>query len=186
MKKLIYCISLLLVIGISSCSDTTSYAELLDDENFNVNRFLADQRVIASIPADTVFEVGPDAPYYQMDDEGNIYMQVLNAGSGPMATDNQLIYFRFTRYNIAYYGTDNWDVTEGNETTMEYGSTSFRFGNYSLESSYQWGTAIQLPLSYLPLNCEVNLVVKSQYGWTEEISYVNPFLYHLRYYKSQI
>ena len=34
--------------------------------------------------------------------------------------------------------------------------------------------------------CEVNLIVKSQFGWTSEISYVQPFLYHIRYFHSQI
>lgn len=48
---------------LSSCEDGKSYADMLTDEEHAVNRFLADQRVSNEIPADTVFEVGPDAPY---------------------------------------------------------------------------------------------------------------------------
>ena len=65
---------------LSGCDDKKSYAELLTDENQAVNVFLSNQNVITSIPADSVFEAGPDAPYYQLDDEGNLYMQVLDAG----------------------------------------------------------------------------------------------------------
>ena len=69
---------------------------------------------------------------------------------------------------------------------MSQAATSFRYQNYTLPSSSQWGSGIQLPLEFLPLGCEVNLVIKSQYGWTSEISNVQPFLYHIRYYKSMI
>lgn len=43
-----------------------------------------------------------------------------------------------------------------------------------------------MPLNFLKLGCDVNLIVKSQYGWTSEVSYVIPYLYRIRYYKSQI
>jgi hypothetical protein len=72
---------------------------------------------------------------------------------------------------------------EGNDTDMSYLNAWFRMNNLQLESSYQWGSGIQLPLSYLPVDCEVNLVIKSQYGWYSETSYVIPYLYHVRYYR---
>lgn len=62
----------------------------------------------------------------------------------------------------------------------------FRFGNYSLQSSAQYGSGIQLPLSYLGIDCEVNIVIKSQYGFTSEMTNVVPYLYNVRYFKSQI
>ena len=39
---------------------------------------------------------------------------------------------------------------------------------------------------YLGVECEVNLIIKSQFGFTNEISYVLPFFYHVRYFHSQI
>lgn len=42
-------------IAMSSCSHTKSYAELLNDETKYINAYLADQRVIGSVPADSVF-----------------------------------------------------------------------------------------------------------------------------------
>lgn len=170
-----------------SCDDTESYADLLKDENKAVNNFLSDQKVINEIPTDSIFEYGVDAPYYKMDDDGNIYMQVIKLGSKDnMAKNDQLIYFRFTRYDLFSYSNGVLPEGWGNANDFDYKNTEFRFGNYSLPSSSQWGTAIQLPLYYLGIDCEVNLVIKSQYGYTDEISNVVPFMYNVRYFKSQI
>lgn len=165
-----------------SCSDNKSYAELLEVENKAVNRFLADQRVIGYQEDFTDFEVGADAPFYQIDKEGNLYMQVIKLGEYEKPEDNQLVYFRFTRYNLSYYTTGGEMEGEGNSESIEYGDQSFRMNNTTLESTTQWGSGIQHPLTLIPLGSEIKLVVKSQYGWTAEIAYVQPFLYHLRYY----
>lgn len=179
----------LAVATLPSCESGRSYAELLQDENQAVNSFLVDQRVADAIPADSIFEIGPDAPYYPLDDEGNVYMQVLNPGSGEKVTENQMIYFRFTRYNLSRYaiGMDVTDLpSEGNNDNMTESPTSFRYQDFSIPSSAQWGSGIQMPLSFLRLGCDVNLIIKSQYGWQSEISYVQPYLYRVRYFKSQI
>lgn len=178
---------LMFVVSICSCDDNKSYADLLEDETKAVNNFLADQEVIDEIPADSNFVVGINAPYYKMDEEGDVYMQVINRGDiNDKAEENQLIYFRFMRYNLNYYVSGLEMIGEGNAEDMEYLPTSFRFGNYTLQSSSQYGSGIQLPLYYLGIGCEVNLVVKSQLGFTNEISNVIPYLYNIRYFKSQI
>lgn len=169
-----------------SCSDNKSYAELLEVENKAVNRFLADQRVIGYQEDFTDFEVGANAPFYQIDKEGNLYMQVIKLGEYEKPEDNQLVYFRFTRYNLSYYTTGGEMEGEGNSESIEYGDQSFRMNNTTLESTTQWGPGIQYPLTLIPLGSEIKLVVKSQYGWTAEIAYVQPFLYHLRYYPGKI
>ena len=186
-KIAFFVVAAIAVISMQSCEKTRSYSELLNDENMAVNRFLADQWVIATIPADSVFEVGPEAPYYQLDADGNIYMQVLDAGSGEKVEEEDQVYFRFTRYNLSNYKGDlNALYKEGNQEDLTQSPTSFRYGNYTLPSSSQWGSGIQLPLAFLPLNSHVNLVIKSQFGWTKEVSYVIPYLYNIRYYPSQI
>lgn len=175
-------------LTMTSCSDGKSYADLLSDETKAVNYFLANQRVINEIPADSIFETGEDAPYYRMDEDGQIYMQVVKAGSADnKAFSDQMIYFRFMRYDLAYYHQyGEWPEGEGNAADMEYNPMYFRFGNYSLQSSAQYGSGIQLPLSYLGIDCEVNIVIKSQYGFTSEMTNVVPYLYNVRYFKSQI
>ena len=179
--------SVMLVGAMASCNDGKTYAELLQDEDHYVNNFLADQEVINYIPEDTVFITGPDAPYYRLDDEGQLYMQVVDPGTpGNMVTDNELIYFRYTRYPLAYYADGELQYGGGNEDDMGQSNTSFRYGNTSLQSSTQWGSGIQAPLAYLPVDCQVNLVVKSQFGFTKELAEVQPYLFSLRYFKPQI
>lgn len=186
--KISVMLAALVAIAFTSCEKSRSYAELLQTENMAVNRFLADQKVVAEIPSDSVFEIGPDAPYYQIDPEGNVYMQVLAAGSGPDIETDQLVYFRFMRYNLSLYSGNLKDLPgEGNEDDLTKSPTSFRYQNFTLPSSSEWGSGIQLPLTFLKkLNCELNIVVKSQYGWQSEISYVQPFLIHVRYYPARI
>lgn len=172
---------------VSSCDDSTSYADLLNDETKSVNSYLANNRVVNSVPADSVFEEGPDAPFYRMDEDGMVYMQVLKSGNlEDKAEPDQLIFFRFTRSNLNYWAKTGDFLSEGNANDFEYNATSFRFGNYTLASSSQYGAGIQLPLGYLGIDCEVNLVIKSQYGFQSEIANVIPYLYNVRYFKSQI
>lgn len=178
-----------LLLATAACNDGKSYAEQLTTENKSVNLFLANHKVIDHIPADSVFEVGSDAPYYALDNEGNIYMQVLNVGDGERPYDGQKVYFRYMRYPLTAYPSDgvmessDWN---GNANNVITEPTFFKFDDYSDYNSSQYGTGIQQPLHYLNLNCEVNLVVKSQYGFTGETSYVIPFLYNIRYFKSQL
>lgn len=170
----------------TSCDDDKTYAELLTDENKYVNAFLADQHVINHIPADTVFETGPNAPYYRLDDDGNMYMQVIDSGTpGDTATYNELIYFRYTRYPLVTYKDGEFTASEGNDQVLN-GNYSFRFGNYDLASSYSYGSGIQTPLLYLPVDAIVNIIIKSQYGFPGEMSNVQPYLFSIRYYRPKI
>ncbi len=184
-KKLLYAVAAIAGLSLTtvSCDDDKSYTELLQEESFAVNRFLADQKVVGQIPKDSVFEVGPNAPYYQMDDEGNIFMQVLSKGTGQKVKAGQSVSCRFKRSNLIYYttekGLDNW---QGNEDDLSQDDMIFRYGDFSTMSSAAWGSGIQVPLAFLNLGCEVNLVLKSQYGWSSELSYVQPYFYHVRYF----
>ena len=75
-----------LVLLTASCDDSKSYAELLSDERKATNAYLATQKVINEIPADTVFEEGENAPFYRIDEEGNVYMQVISSGTTAQKT----------------------------------------------------------------------------------------------------
>ena len=191
MKKILHNLALALLLtasaaAVSSCGDDRSYAKLLNTENANVNRFLADQHVINEVPADSVFEYGTDAPYYRLDEDGMLYMQVIDPGTpGNRVKDDEQIYFRFTRYNIASYDNGEFSVSEGNDDVLN-GNLSFRYNNYQIASSYDFGPGIQKPLSYLPVDCVVNIVIKSQWGMPGEMSYVTPYLYNIRYFRPKI
>lgn len=197
MKNLLkLALAVALIASFASCNDSKTYAELLESEDHYVNDFLADQMVINSIPEDSIFEYGVDAPYYRIDEDGNLYMQVIDPGTpGNMVKDDELIYFRYTRCSLAfYYHLDEFDSVSdwfnyyggGNDDDMNQASTAFRYGNSSLQSSTQYGSGIQRPLAFLPVDCQVNLVIKSQYGFTSEMAEVKPYLFRLRYYRPKI
>lgn len=182
-------IVLLALAALSSCNNDQSYADRLNEERNAVNAYLANHRVVMSVPEDSTFEVGENAPFYRLDPDGNIYMQVLNAGDRrhDKASVGEPIYFRYSRYNLSmWYAQGTWSVYSGNEDTMDAKACSFNYSDYTLPSSSQWGYGLQYPLLYLGVECEVNLIIKSQFGFTSEISYVMPFYYHVRYYHSQI
>ena len=172
--------------GVISCDDSKSYAELLTDEAHAINLFLADHNVILNLPENDEFITGPDAPYYRLDAEGNVYMQIVNIGDKEMmAKDDELIYFRFTRYNLNNYDPADQNLGEGwgNSDDLSMGSASFRFGNYTLSTSAQWGSGLQMPLYYVGMESEVNLIIRSQYGLSSEISQVIPYVYNVRDFK---
>lgn len=169
-----------------SCNDGKSYAELLDEETAAINRYLADQRVIGHVPADSIFEVGENAPFYKMDEDGNVYMRVIETGDmNNRAEYDDVIGFFFTRYDLDEYVNGTLPPGSGNANDLMY-SLSFRYKNYNSSGSSEWGSGIQLPLNYLGNGCNVDLVIRSQYGPSSEISTVVPFLYNVRYYKTQL
>ncbi|MGM9842960.1 MAG: DUF4827 family protein, partial [Muribaculaceae bacterium] len=98
-KNVLYLIILSVAVLATSCDDTKSYSELLDEETKHVNAYLANQVLINEIPADSIFEAGVDAPYYRIDNEGNVYMQVVKYGTQGDVKDDQQVYFRYTRYD---------------------------------------------------------------------------------------
>lgn len=171
----------------ASCSDDKSYADLLDMETKYINAYLANQRVVGDVPPDSVFETGPDAPFYRMDQDGNVYMRVVTPGTpGNKAKEGDLIYFRTMRYALNQYKDGVLPEGDGNAEDMNIGDYNFRFMNYELSSSAQWGQGIQTPLYYLPVDAVVQLVIRSQWGLTSEISNVIPYLYTVRYYRSKV
>lgn len=181
------------MLSIASCSDGISYADLLKDERKACNDFLSNYEVINEVPADTVFETGEDAPFYKIDPDGNVYMQVIIAGDlKNRPEDNQPIYFRFMRLDLNYLYTDGEEYWEGNAENMLADPTFFLYNNFTLSSSAYYGYGLQLPLKYVGLGGDgvnpttINVLIKSQYGFSDEISEVVPYMYKVTYYPNMI
>lgn len=173
--------------GLSSCKDDTSYADMLKDEEKACNWYLAQQIVENDIPEDGNFITGEDAPFYRIDEDGYIYMQVVKLDKTEMAQKDDIVYFRFARRNILslYNGVDA--PVEGNASNLvsSFGSTNFIYKNLLLESSYQWGSGIQEPLKYVGYDSEVNLVMRAFYGFYNEQSLCQPYIMNVKYFKPE-
>lgn len=177
------------VMIFTSCEDGKSYSELLDDEERAVNWYLARNRVVTGVPADSIFIEGEDAPFYRINSDGSVYMRVINKGDmqrRPKKGD--VVYFRFMRYNILNMYDGSPTAGEGNADDLNAfpSGMSFVYGNATLETTTQYGNGIQAPLKFLGYNCEVDLIVKSTEGFTAEISNCTPYLYrNMKYFKAE-
>lgn len=178
---------MLVATGFSSCKEGESYSDLLDDERKAVNWYLAQHRVVPYIPEDSVFEVGPDAPFYRMDSDGSVYMRVLNAGDMEnRPVSGQTVYIRFTRQNIKYLYEGINGTPDSNANDMTTATVSLIYGNNVLTSTTKYGEGLQVPLDFLGYNCEVDLIVKSMLGASGDISQCIPYIYtNTKYFKAE-
>lgn len=188
--KYSFSILLMLILFFASCSKTESYSDLLKKEQKASNWFLAQQRVCNEIPSDSAFIEGPNAPFYKMDDDGYVYMQVIKTGNREIPKTGATVYFTYTRWNIeSMYTQNSTDIaaTDGNQDNFitSIGDTYFIYNNYSVNSSSTFGSGMQLPLSYLGYNSEVNIVLKSYYGFSSDNTTCIPYLVNVRYFKAE-
>lgn len=184
-KHIIPIVPLLLISP--GCEKSQSYSELLRDEERAVNWYLASRNVSLDLPEDaheiiTCEMAGEDAPFYKLDADGYVYMQVVSADFDDLVDEGDLVYFRFSRENISYMFEGIEAAPSGNSDYLSYGSTSFVYKNTTLQSTTSWGTGIQMPLKYVGYNSEVNLVLRSYYGFYDEQSTCVPYLINLRYF----
>lgn len=182
----IFAFAMLLTAG-TSCEDTKSYSDMLRTEEVAVNWYLAQQKVVPYVPEDSVFEVGPEAPFYRMDRDGSVYMRVVNTGDmNNRPKKGQTVYFRFSRDNIIELSNGREESSGGLDDSMQYPSWSLIYGNTTLPSTTYYGTGLQVPLGYLGYNCEVDLIVKSISGMSGDIGECIPYLYRgLKYFKAE-
>lgn len=186
MKYLYTGILAIFLLIMVSCEKGESYADLLKKEEKAVNWYLSGESVEIEIPSDSVFITGLDAPFYKMNEEGTIYMRVVDTGDlDDKPTNGDRVYFRYSRMNLRNFYEADLEQWFGNasDLTPSTQSTSFILGNYTLQSSYQYGNGIQLPMTYLGYNSRVQLVLKAQAGFYAEQSQCLPFVYDIRYFK---
>lgn len=178
------------MLATTSCSESESYSELLRDEEKAVNWYLAEKNIELVLPDDpkqmkTVESMGEDAPFYKLDADGYVYMQVVSANFDDMVEEGDLVYFRFNRQNISYLYEGVEAPISGNGDYLANGATSFIYKNTYLSSTTTWGDGIQMPLKYLGYNSEVNLVLRSYYGFADEQSSCIPYAINLKYFKAE-
>ncbi len=186
-NSFLFAVAMMLLASLISCDKSESYSDLLKAEEKSVNWFLAQHRVETSFPTDGSYEVGNDAPFYRMDDDGYLYLQVINAGDledQPKVGDR--VYFRYNRKNIKQMYEGSNPPWMGNmDNLSSSGFTSFFKGNTVYPSSAQFGSGIQVPMDYLGYYSEVNLVLRSYYGFPDDQSSCIPYIINIKYYKPE-
>lgn len=185
--KLLIALSSIFLLA-AACDKTESYSELLKDEEKAVNWFLANRNVEPAFPEDSIsFKTGENAPFYKMDTDGNIYMQVVRKGDGGKVDKGDLVYFRYMRSNIKYMYEGISVTPVGNADNLSSGSnsTAFVFGVYNIDAYSDYGRGIQKPLEFLGYDSEVNLVLKSYYGFLSDQSSCTPYLINIRYFNAE-
>lgn len=157
--------------------------DLRNRENRAIKKYISQFRVIDAVPDVKDIQTGSDAPYYELDVDGKIYMQVLKIGNGSVPEYGDKIYFRFDRYNLIYFlEHGHLGDPSGNISDISLSATSFILNDVDS----QWGSAIQMPMLLgLPLGSEVYLVVASDLGFTNEIANITPFLYKVMYLRDE-
>lgn len=169
--------------SITITQNPSTSEDLRNRENRAINKYISQFRVIDAVPDIKDMQTGSDAPYYKLDVDGKVYMQVLQKGNGSVPEYGDKIYFRFDRYNLIYF-LENGYLGDpfGNISDISSSATSFILN----DEDSQWGSAIQMPLLLgLPLGSEVNLVVASDLGFTNEIANITPFLYKVMYLRNE-
>lgn len=169
--------------SITITQNPSTSEDLRNCENRAINKYISQFRVIDAVPDIKDIQTGSDAPYYKLDVDGKVYMQVLQKGNGSVPEYGDKIYFRFDRYNLIYF-LENGYLGDpfGNISDISSSATSFILN----DEDSQWGSAIQMPLLLgLPLGSEVNLVVASDLGFTNEIANITPFLYKVMYLRNE-
>ena len=69
---------------------------------------------------------------------------------------------------------------------MSFSSPSFKFSNEEANYDYtKYGYGVVLPLVFVGIDSEINLLIKSRKGPYSEIADVVPYLYNIRYFKSK-
>lgn len=173
-----------ILMGATGCNKSESYSDMLKSEEKAVNWYLSNHRVSNSFPADGNFEYGPNAPYYRMDSDGNLYMQVLEKGdaSEPVKYGDK-VYFLYSRQNIRNLWELGASQEDSNEQTGTLSDYFFYYGDTTSKNGAFFGQGIQVPLQYLPYHSEVNLVLKSGMGFKVDQSECVPYIINVKYWK---
>lgn len=170
----------------AGCSKSESYSDMLRNEEKAVNWYLSNHKVCTELPEDGNFETGTDAPYYKMDEDGFVYMQVLSKGNeGQKVEEGDKVYFMYSRRNIR----NLWELgaadTDSNQQTGTLSDYYFIFGDTSSTNGALFGQGLQEPLKYLNYHSEVNLVLKSNKGFSIDQSECVPYALNVKYLKPE-
>ncbi|NDV66968.1 DUF4827 domain-containing protein [Bacteroides sp. 224] len=211
MKKLLFLFFSLLALGAAfqACSDSKTYAEMLEDERNAINKFIREHNInIISqeeFEKDTITDVSKNE--YVLLSNG-VYMQIVDRGTGDTLKSRDEVLVRFIEYDIMESDTtyaSNYNVDSSVDAFFYTFNSSTSYGQFAtdtsggIESRLAWFyynyyniSASNLssvpagwlaPLRYIKDRAHVKLIVPSKMGHYYGQQYVYPYFYDIRKYQ---
>ncbi len=211
-KLLISCLSFLLAGALfQACDDSKTYAEMLQDEEDAVNKFIRDEGI--QVISQDEFERNDTVTNLDRNEfvslSDGVYMQIVDRGSEDLNDtfkDGDEICVRFEERNLLENEITCFNVfLDGYEDANQYYMDPAVF-RYTLESTYAYGTFIQqayawsiahssstevpsgwlLALPFVRDNAHVRLIVPSRMGISESQNSVIPYYYDIRKFSKAV
>jgi hypothetical protein len=171
MKKISYLFLLIFLISLlaSSCSNTKTYAQSLDDEQTLITAYIKRNnfQIVTTFPTDLVWVKNGNDIYYKA--PSGLYFHMINPGNLSSKDTIQLNNTVVPRYKE--FTLDIVSDTISNWNTIDYPYPSnFTYGD--LTQSYK---AFNEAVSYMKrIDSEAKLIVPSQIGFSADMNSVIP------------
>ena len=180
MKRISYLFFLVLLASLlaSSCSNTKTYAQLLDDEQTLITSYIQRNniQVVSTYPKDSIWKNKNGQDIYYKSSSG-LYFHMINRGdltSNDTLEVNNTVVPRYKQYtlNAVSDTTSNWN-------TIDYPFPSnFIYGDQTGTNSCK---GFQEAVSYMKrIDSEANLIIPSQIGFTADLNSVTPMGYDIK------
>lgn len=206
MKKLFFVFISFLVVGalFQACSDSKTYAEMLEDERNAINDYIKLHNIkvisVEEFEKDTITRCYPAYPSeneYVLFSNG-VYMQIVSRGEGDTIKNRDEVLVRFLEYDImagdtTYASNYNQDGRVDSFYYTEDGSSAggklvdswlaYVYSTYYSSNNTTVPAGWLVPIRYIKDMARVKLIVPSKMGHTYASQQVYPYFYDMRRYQ---
>ncbi len=179
MKRISYLLLMTILVSLitSSCNNTKTYAEQLNDEKILIADYIKRNKiqVVKTYPADSVWTDKDGNDIYYLTPASGLYIHMINYGdlkSSDTLALKDIVVPRYKQYTL---GLDS--VIISNWSTIDFPRPNvFVYGDLA-----QTCQAFQEAASYLKRNdTEAKLIVPSKLGFNDNLTSVTPLGYDLK------
>lgn len=164
MKHLINLFLLSICFFLFSCDNAPTEEEFLKPYDLAFAYYLNQKQVVKHLP--DKLECGENAPFYQIDKDGYVFMQVVE-NNGPMAFNGRSFAKRYASYNLLeYYKTKVWPKPFATSNTSSL--TPLPTSKFDV-NSIQY---LHLALHYVGVESTVNFVVRQDFNRSDIPYYI--------------
>ena len=199
MRKLVICFvgMILACIAFNACSDSVTYAEMLEDEKKAINNFIKDHdiKVISQKEFQDAGCVTDVSRNEFVQTTSGVYMQIIDKGSqnlGDTIRNNDMVLVRFAEYRLEKDSAEtlvmsNFDVGQISQVDIfryqkSGTNASGIFSSGMMYYVYQSQTVPQgwlIPFNYVRDGARVKLLVPSTMGHETAMSAVKAYYYDI-------